>query len=140
VSEPRVHWQPISALPMIASMIDGLLDEVEKQHGNLQACRPKPHVLDNYTVRRVMDVYTAQAEDVGLYKGAIVASLPARSTFCEAHPFSRSVAKRWRHQGGLAQVEFIRIKQHNGLDGLLGDRTNVFFSHEDWRPGNPGRN
>jgi hypothetical protein len=49
-------------------MIDGLLDEVEKQHANLQSCRSKPHVLDNYTVRRVMDVYTAQAGDVGLYQ------------------------------------------------------------------------
>jgi hypothetical protein len=68
VSEKRVHWQPISALPLIASMIDGLLDEVEKQHDNLQACRSKPHVLDNYTVRRVVDVYTAQAGDVGLYQ------------------------------------------------------------------------
>jgi hypothetical protein len=41
VSEPRVHWQPISALPMIASMIDGLLDEVEKQHENIQVLPPE---------------------------------------------------------------------------------------------------
>jgi hypothetical protein len=30
VSEKRVHWQPIGALPLIGSMIDGLQDEVEK--------------------------------------------------------------------------------------------------------------
>jgi len=34
----------------------------------------------------------------------------------------------------------IRIKQHNGLDGLLCDCTNAFFSHKDWRPEKPGRN
>jgi hypothetical protein len=37
----------ISALPLLGSMIDGLLDEVEQQYVNLLACRPQPHVLDN---------------------------------------------------------------------------------------------
>lgn len=66
--QQKVNWQPISALPLIASMIDGLLDEVEKQCANLRACRSKPHILDNYTVRRVIDVYTTQSGDVGLYE------------------------------------------------------------------------
>jgi hypothetical protein len=48
-------------------MIDGLLDEAEQQYRNLQSCRPQPHVLDEYTVGRVIKVYTEQAEDVGLY-------------------------------------------------------------------------
>ena len=65
---PKVNWQPISALPLIGSMIDGLLDEVEQQYANLRACRPQPHVLDNYTVGRVIKVYTEQAGDVGLYE------------------------------------------------------------------------
>jgi hypothetical protein len=68
VSEKQVHWQPINALPLIGSMIDGLQDEVEKQCANLQACRPKPHVLDNHTLARVIEVYCAQAEDVRLYE------------------------------------------------------------------------
>ena len=49
-------------------MIDGLLDEVEKQYANLRAYRPQPHMLDNYTVGRVIKVYTEQAGDVGLYE------------------------------------------------------------------------
>jgi hypothetical protein len=64
---PKVNWQPISALPLIGSMIDGLLDEVEQQYGNLQSCRPQSHVLDDYTIGRVIKVYTEQADDVGLY-------------------------------------------------------------------------
>jgi hypothetical protein len=64
---PKVNWQPISALPLIGSMIDGLLDEVEQQYGSLHSCRPHPHVLDNYTVDRVIKVYTEQADEVGLY-------------------------------------------------------------------------
>jgi hypothetical protein len=66
-SPPSVNWQPIDALPLIASMIDGLLDEVEKQYGNLRSCRPQPQVFDDYTIGRVINVYTEQAGDVGLY-------------------------------------------------------------------------
>jgi hypothetical protein len=66
-SPPKVNWQPISALPLIASLIDGLLDEAEQQYENLESCRPQPHVLDDYTVGRVIKVYTEQADDVGLY-------------------------------------------------------------------------
>lgn len=66
-SPPKINWQPIRALPLIGSMIDGLLDEVEQQYENLQSCRPQPHVLDDYTVDRVIKVYTDQAGDVGLY-------------------------------------------------------------------------
>jgi len=44
-STPNVNWQPISALPLIGSMIDGLLDEVEQQRANLEAGRAKPYVL-----------------------------------------------------------------------------------------------
>jgi hypothetical protein len=50
VSEKRANWQPISALSLIGSMIDSLLDEMENHYANLQACRLKPHVLDNDTV------------------------------------------------------------------------------------------
>jgi hypothetical protein len=34
-SPPKDNWQAISALPLIGSMIDGLLDEVEQQYESL---------------------------------------------------------------------------------------------------------
>jgi hypothetical protein len=66
-SRPKVNWQPISALPLIGSMIDGLLDEVEQQYENLRSCQAQPHVLDDYTVGRFIKIYTEQADDVRLY-------------------------------------------------------------------------
>jgi hypothetical protein len=66
-SRPKVNWQPISALSLIGSMVDGLLDEAEQQYEKLRSYRARPHVLDDYTVGRVIQVYTDQAGDVGLY-------------------------------------------------------------------------
>ncbi len=55
-------------LPVIGPMIDGWLDEVEVQYQALEECRPTPHVLDDYTVGRVVEVYSAQRDDVPLFQ------------------------------------------------------------------------
>ncbi len=65
---PEINWQPVESLPLIGSMVDGLLDEAERQYVNLVSCRSRPHVLDDYTVDRLLKVYSDQAEDVDLYE------------------------------------------------------------------------
>jgi hypothetical protein len=64
----EAQWQPIGMLPVIGSMIDGWLDDVEVQYQTLEECRPTPHILDGYTVRRVVEVYSAQHNDVPLFE------------------------------------------------------------------------
>lgn len=66
--QPTPHWQPIAQLPLIASLIDGALDDAEEQDATLQEAKPKPHVLDDDTVGRVVKVYTEQHEDLWLYE------------------------------------------------------------------------
>jgi hypothetical protein len=44
-----------------------MLESAEEQHQNLQEARPKPHVLDDYTVKRVIDVFTTQQNDLWLF-------------------------------------------------------------------------
>jgi len=61
------NWQPISALPMIAFMIDGMLHDTQEQYKTLLEARNKPHVLDDDTVDRVYSVFTTQLEYVALY-------------------------------------------------------------------------
>lgn len=68
MSGDRVNWQPIDALPMISSLIGGWLETVERQYASLDACRENPHVLDNATVNRVIEVYSTQAGDLLLYE------------------------------------------------------------------------
>ena len=54
--QPTFH--PISALPMIGSVIDGLLDDIERQYALLTEAKDKPHLLDDDTVDRVIRLYT----------------------------------------------------------------------------------
>jgi len=62
------QWQPISQLTLIASHIDGMLEAAQEQYETLQPARAKPHVLDNYTVGRVTEVFTAQKNDLWLFE------------------------------------------------------------------------
>lgn len=65
-SDP-VNWQPISKMPLIASMIDGALDETRAHIKSLTEARKRPHVLDDATVDRIDKVHAEQLEFVDIY-------------------------------------------------------------------------
>jgi len=61
------QWQPIERLASIASHIDGMVESASKQYATLLQARPKPYVLDDYTVNRVVEVFTTQQNDLWLF-------------------------------------------------------------------------
>ena len=67
-SEQTPHWQPISFLPTIAEMIDGMLKSAQDVHGSLQQARSRPHIMDDYTIGRVREVHGTQLDDLWLYE------------------------------------------------------------------------
>ncbi len=48
-------------------MIDGMLENAQEQYRTLLEARPKPHVLDDGIVGRLVEVYTAQRDDLWLW-------------------------------------------------------------------------
>jgi ribosome recycling factor len=61
------HWQGIETLWTFATPIDGMLEASQEQYETLQEARPKPHVLDDSTVERVIEVFTKQIADLWLF-------------------------------------------------------------------------
>ncbi len=62
------NWQPISFLPELAEMVDGMLASAEEVYGSLQQAQDRPHVMDDYTIGRVREVHTTQRNDLWLYE------------------------------------------------------------------------
>ncbi len=62
-----VNWQPISAMPLIASMIDGALEDTREHMKTLAEARSRPHLLDDATIDRVEQVHAEQLEFVDIY-------------------------------------------------------------------------
>lgn len=65
--QPQPQWQPISMLSTIATHIDGMLEAAQEQYETLLPAKAKPHVLDDYTVNRVKEVFTTQQNDLWLF-------------------------------------------------------------------------
>ncbi len=66
-AQPTPQWQPVSKVFLIGTMIDGMLEGAREQYATLLEARPTPHVLDDYTVARVVEVYTTQRDDLWLW-------------------------------------------------------------------------
>ncbi len=64
---PQPRWQEIEALWTFATHIDGMLESSQEQYETLQEAKPKPHVLDDYTVNRVISAFTTQIADLWLF-------------------------------------------------------------------------
>lgn len=62
-----VEWQPISALPQIAAVMDELLEEIREFHATLGEAPGKPHVMDDDTLDQVDRQYQEHTEYLGLF-------------------------------------------------------------------------
>ena len=67
VKQPPPQWQPIERLALMATHIDGMLESASEQYETLQLAKPKPYALDDYTVGRVIEVFTTQQGDLWLF-------------------------------------------------------------------------
>ena len=59
----NINWQPISFIPQIADMIDGMLDASKETFELLS----KISVNDDYTIKRIFEVTGQQVEDEWIY-------------------------------------------------------------------------
>jgi hypothetical protein len=61
------QWHSITKLPLIAHHIDGMLAADTEQYQTLQKARSQPHILDDHTVNRVIQVFTDQQKDFWVF-------------------------------------------------------------------------
>jgi hypothetical protein len=101
-------WQPISRLPLIGSMIDGMLQNAEEHYQTLLQASPKPHVgiyrslgsaLDDYTVGRVFEVFGRQEDDLWLFEEQL-----ARWKMDKLSVGQRHEVDRWTEQLGRCRT------------------------------------
>ena len=66
-NKPTPHWQPLTGLPLIASIIDGELADGQEHYAALLAARDRPHVLDDATVEHSITLHTEQRDFLGVF-------------------------------------------------------------------------
>ena len=65
--DPTPHWQPLAALPLVASLIDGELADSQEHHATLLAVRDRPYVLDDTTGERSLTLHAEQRDFLGAF-------------------------------------------------------------------------
>ena len=63
----RPQYRPLQFLPTLATHIDGMLAAHQEQYANLLQAKDKPYILDDYTVKRVIQAYTTAKQDLPLF-------------------------------------------------------------------------
>jgi hypothetical protein len=71
VPQRTPNWRPLSDLPMIASLIDGMLEDAKEHYATLLQAKDKPHVLDDATIERVERMHTERIEYLDLFAGQL---------------------------------------------------------------------
>jgi|BogFormECP12_OM2_1039638.scaffolds.fasta_scaffold03989_5 hypothetical protein len=84
-----VNWQPISEMPLIASMIDEALDDTRARIKTLTEASVRPHVMDDATVDRIDRVHAEQMEFVDIYAEQIGRWRNERPSVCQTRELDR---------------------------------------------------
>jgi hypothetical protein len=85
----RVNWQPISQMPLVASMITTSLNDTREHLGTLTKATDRPHVLDDATIDRVEQVHTEQMQYINIYTQQIARWRTAKPSAVQAKELDR---------------------------------------------------
>ena len=137
MSESRVpQWHPVEALPMIGQAIDGMLESAEDVLRSLEQARPRPHILDDYTIGRVREAHGTQLNDLWWYTEQLARWRRARPTSAQAqeldrltqqlaalrHVLTASLALADELQAGTIEKVLAKDDVELALEYLLGKR------------------
>lgn len=116
-SDP-VNWQPISQMPLIASMID----DTREHLATLTSALPTPHLLDDATIDRSKRVHDEQMEFVGIYDQQIARWKAAKPSATQMRELERMAAQNQALRAVTDQVltlgEQLRAGTINRIQGM----------------------
>ncbi|PZO13843.1 MAG: hypothetical protein DCF25_15590 [Leptolyngbya foveolarum] len=119
--QPTPNWQPLSMLPMMTDMVSGMLDEVNTQLQSLRAAQEKPHVLDDYTVGRVLKVYGEQQDFLWVYEGQLARWQKETLSVTQRQQTEQMATQLGQLKPGLSEIlEIAEDLKGKTIESILG--------------------
>ncbi len=117
----QVNWQPISQMPLIASMITASLNDTREHLGTLSKAKDRPHVLDDATINRVEQGHTEQMDYVEIYARQIGRWRNERPSAAQARELDRMDNQNRQLRDITADVLALAGELRNGtIERVLG--------------------
>ena len=120
----KPQWQPISALPMIGTMIDGMFEATEEQYVLLHQAASRRGSLDDATVNHAKRVLGTQNDDLWLYEEQCQHWLASPLRVRERREVERLAALTNQIKGRTKELLIL-------LDELSGDTIESLLSKSD---------
>ena len=121
----QVNWQPISQMPLIASMIDTSLSDTREHLGTLSKAKDRPHVLDDATIDRVEQVHTEQMEFVDIYTQQINRWRTEKPSAPRARELDRMEKQNQQLRGVTAEVLALASELRKGTIERVSGMSNL---------------
>ena len=117
----QVHWQPISQMLLISSMIDTAMNDTREHLGTLSKAKDRPHVLDDATIDRVEQVHTEQMDYVDIYTQQISRWRTEKPSASQARELDRMEELNQQLRGVTADVLALASELRKGtIERVLG--------------------
>jgi hypothetical protein len=117
----QVHWQPISQMPLISSMIDTALNDTREHLGTLSKAKDRPHVLDDATIDRVEQVHGEQMDYVEIYAQQISRWHNEKPSAAQSRELDRMDEQNQQLRGVTAEVLALASELRKGtIERVLG--------------------
>ena len=117
----QVNWQPISQMPLIASMITASLNDTREHLGTLTKAKDRPHVLDDATIDRVEQVHTEQMQYIDIYTQQIARWRTAKPSAVQAKELDRMEKQNQQLRDVTTDVLALAGELRKGtIEGVLG--------------------
>ena len=117
----QVNWQPISQMPLIASMITASLNDTREHLGTLSKAKDRPHVLDDATLDRVEQVHGEQMGYVEIYTRQISRWRNEKPSAAQSRELDRMDEQNQQLRGVTADVLALASELRKGtIERVLG--------------------
>ena len=114
------NWQPLSQLPLIASLIDGGVTEAVAQRQILTEARARPHLLDDATLDRIDQIYGEEQQWLGFCEEQLSRWQRGQPTPAEEQEIVRLAAEIERLKPLIAEILTLSAEIRTGaIDRIL---------------------
>jgi hypothetical protein len=62
MTSQKIHWLPLSQLPLFTTLVDGMLQDTQEMYPLLLQTKDEPWVMDDATIDRTLRLYTERLE------------------------------------------------------------------------------
>ena len=136
---PAPHWQPLTALPLIASLIDGELADGQEHQATLLSVRDRPYVLDDATVERTIKLHAEQRDFLGVFAEQLARWRNEQPTDAQRRELDRLEGQLERLRAVLSAILELAAELKQGTIERVLAKSDLELGLEALRRGTNGR-